>query len=170
MDLFPPSVQSLICDDHLCRVVNDVVKELDILFAQTVQLCKQLGMVKLGHVAIDGTEIKANAFCQFFGRCTTNENGRGISRHPYEKELSRMRQKLDSESGKPIYGKRKYTVELPFGHTKSIMGFTSFMLRGKQKVTGEFELVSVANNLRKTWLYLKANQQNLAGMCLVPGC
>ena len=30
MDLFPPSVQSLICNDHLCRVVNDVVKELDL--------------------------------------------------------------------------------------------------------------------------------------------
>jgi transposase len=30
MDLFPQSVQSLICDDHQCRVVNDVVKELNL--------------------------------------------------------------------------------------------------------------------------------------------
>ena len=81
-----------------------------------------------------------------------------------------MRQKLDSESGKAIYGKRKYTVEPPFGHIKSIMGFTSFMLRGKQKVTGEFKLVSIAHNLRKIWLYLKTNQKNFAAMCPALEC
>jgi transposase len=108
--------------------------------------------------------------CQHFGLCTSNDNGRTISRHPYEKELRQMRQKLDSESGKAIYGKRKYTVEPPFGHIKSIMGFTSFLLRGNQKVTGEFKLVSIAHNLRKIWLYLKANQQNLAGMYPAAGC
>lgn len=47
------------------RTISDFRKnnlaELGLLFAQTVQLCKQLWMVKLGHVAIDGTKIKANA-------------------------------------------------------------------------------------------------------------
>jgi len=108
--------------------------------------------------------------CHFFGVCTNNKNGRTISRHPYEKELRQMRQKLDSNTGKAIYAKRKYTVEPPFGHIKSIMGFTSFMLRGIDKVKGEFKLVSTAHNLRKIWLYLKANQQNLTGMCPVAGC
>jgi transposase len=107
--------------------------------------------------------------CQFFGCCTTDNNGRSISRHPYEKELRQMRQKLDSESGKAIYGKRKYAVEPPFGHIKSIMGFTCFLLRGKPKVTGEFKLVCIAHNLRKICLYLKARQKNLAGLCPVPG-
>ena len=108
--------------------------------------------------------------CPFFGCCTTDKNGRSLSRHPYEKELRQMRQKLDSESGKAIYGKRKYSVEPPFGHIKSIMGFTSFLLRGNQKVTGEFKLVSIAHNLRKIWLYLKTNQQNLAEVCPKAGC
>ena len=31
------------------------------LFLQTLQLCEQAGLVKLGHIAIDGTKIKANA-------------------------------------------------------------------------------------------------------------
>ena len=31
------------------------------LFAQIVQLCRQLDMDKLGNIAIDGTKIKANA-------------------------------------------------------------------------------------------------------------
>jgi transposase len=31
------------------------------LFVQALQLCQKAGLVKLGHVAIDGTKIKANA-------------------------------------------------------------------------------------------------------------
>ena len=31
------------------------------LFVQVLQLCQKTGLVKLGHVAIDGTKIKANA-------------------------------------------------------------------------------------------------------------
>jgi hypothetical protein len=80
-----------------------------------------------------------------------------------------MRQKLDSKTGKAIYSRRKYTVEPPFGHTKLIMGFTSFMLRSINKAKGEFKLVSTAHNLRKIWLYLKANQQSLAEMCPAVG-
>ena len=49
--------------------------------------------------------------CQLFGRCTSSKNGRTISRYPYEKELQQMRQKLDSDYGKAIYGKRKHIVE-----------------------------------------------------------
>ena len=67
--------------------------------------------------------------CHFFGVCTSNKNGRTISRHPYEKELRQMGQKLDSDSGKAGYSKSKHTVEPPFGHIKSIMGFTSFIAR-----------------------------------------
>jgi len=94
----------------------------------------------------------------------------GVFRKNNLKELRQMRRKLDSESGKAIYGKRKYSVEPPFGHTKSIMGFTGFQLRGKQKVTAEFKLVSIAHNLRKIWFHLKANGKNLAEMCPAPGC
>lgn len=31
------------------------------LFVQVVRLCQRAGLVKLGHVALDGTKIKANA-------------------------------------------------------------------------------------------------------------
>ena len=93
--------------------------------------------------------------CQFFGVCTTNENGRTISRHPCENELEQMRCKLDTEQGKTIYGQRKQIVEPVFGQIKSIMGFTSFLLRGLEKVKGEFNLVAIGHNIRKIWLYLK---------------
>lgn len=107
--------------------------------------------------------------CQFFGICTKSKSGRSISRHPYEKELRQMRQKLDSDAGKAIYGQRKYTVEPPFGHIKTIMGFTSFSLRKLPKVKAEFKLVSIAHNLRKIWLYLKANKKSLLDICPTPG-
>jgi len=35
--------------------------ELAKLFVQILELCQRAGLVKLGHVAIDGTKIKANA-------------------------------------------------------------------------------------------------------------
>ena len=80
-----------------------------------------------------------------------------------------MRQKLDSDSGKAVYGKRKHTVEPPFGHIKSIMGFTSFLLRGLEKVKREFKLVSIAHNLRKIWLYLKAQMKTVDDMLTQAG-
>ena len=47
------------------RTVSDFrrrhLKALTGLFAQVLKLCEQAGLVKLGHVALDGTKIKANA-------------------------------------------------------------------------------------------------------------
>lgn len=106
--------------------------------------------------------------CPFFGHCTTNKNGRTISRHPYEKELGDMRRKLDSPAGKAIYDQRKYVVEPPFGHIKAIMGFTSFMLRGLEKVKTEFKLVSIAHNLRKICQFLKETGRTIGETCPVP--
>jgi len=47
------------------RTISDFrklhLKELQQLFVQVLQLCQEAGLVKLGHVALDGTKIKANA-------------------------------------------------------------------------------------------------------------
>src|SRR3546814_9972405 len=37
------------------------LKALSGLFVQVLKLCAEAGLVKLGHVALDGTKIKANA-------------------------------------------------------------------------------------------------------------
>jgi transposase len=125
------------------------------------------------YICVEGEELhfshlqkrKNKEPLRIFGLCTTSKTGRSITRHPYEKELRQMRRKLDSETGKAIYGQRKYTVEPPIGQIKSIMGFTGFQLRGKPKVIGEFKLVSIAHNLRKIWFYLKFSGNKLAEMC-----
>jgi len=47
------------------RTISDFRKlhlsELEGLFVQVVRLCQKAGLVKLGHVSVDGTKIKANA-------------------------------------------------------------------------------------------------------------
>src|ERR1700741_1678531 len=47
------------------RTISDFrkrhLKALGALFLQVLRLCEQAGLAKLGHVALDGTKIKANA-------------------------------------------------------------------------------------------------------------
>ena len=47
------------------RTISDFrklhLKELQLLFVQVLRLCQEAGLVKLGHIALDGTKIKANA-------------------------------------------------------------------------------------------------------------
>src|ERR1700683_1653072 len=40
---------------------KDHLANLSQLFVQVLKLCQQAGLVKLGHVALDGTKVKANA-------------------------------------------------------------------------------------------------------------
>jgi transposase len=47
--------------DSICEFRKRHLKALAGLFAQILRLCQEAGLVKLGHVALDGTKIKANA-------------------------------------------------------------------------------------------------------------
>ncbi len=58
-----------------------------------------------------------------------------------------MRQKLSTSEGKKIYGLRKITVEPVFGNLSQNLGFREFLLRGKEKVKGEFSLMCTAHNI-----------------------
>ena len=91
--------------------------------------------------------------CQHFGQCTKSKTGRSIWRRLVDKNIKQMRSKLDSESGKAIYAKRKHIVEPVFGHIKAVIGFTGFHLRGLKKVKAEFKLVAIAHNLKKISKY-----------------
>lgn len=47
--------------DSISSFRKEHIEELGGLFAQVLLLCREAGLVKLGHVAIDGTKVKANA-------------------------------------------------------------------------------------------------------------
>jgi transposase len=65
--------------------------------------------------------------------------------------LVAMRDKVTSEEGKRIYGKRASSVEPVFGIIKSVMGLRQFLLRGMAKVRIEWDLACLAYNVRRIW-------------------
>jgi hypothetical protein len=60
-----------------------------------------------------------------------------------------MARKLKTKRGRARYRERKWIAEPVFGWIKSCVGFRSFSLRGREKVTAEWCLVSLAMNLRR---------------------
>ncbi|MBN1523591.1 MAG: IS1182 family transposase [Spirochaetales bacterium] len=65
--------------------------------------------------------------------------------------LIAMREKVLSEKGRKIYGKRKSTVEPVFGIIKSILGFRQFLRRGFGAVDSEWKLVCAGYNIKRLW-------------------
>ena len=97
------------------RTVSDFRKDhleaLGELFLQVLELCQQAGLVKLGHVALDGTKVRANASkhkAMSYGRMKEKE-----ARLQAEvDELLRKAQEVDEEEDRR-YGKDRRGDELP---------------------------------------------------------
>jgi transposase len=66
-----------------------------------------------------------------------------------------MAHRLQTPEGKKLYALRKHTPEPVFGIIKSVLGFRQFLLRGLDKVKGEWNLVTMAWNLKRMFV-LKA--------------
>lgn len=64
-------------------------------------------------------------------------------------EVTKMKHRLKTRDGRALYAKRKCTVEPVFGIIKAIMGFRQFSLRGLELVSGEWDLVCIAWNLKR---------------------
>jgi transposase len=63
--------------------------------------------------------------------------------------MQTMTHRLTTLAGRAAYAIRKQTVEPVFGIIKSVMGFRQFSLRGLRKVTGEWNLVCLAWNVKR---------------------
>jgi len=62
-----------------------------------------------------------------------------------------MKHRIKTDEGKKFYARRKSTVEPVFGIIKEVMGFRRFSLRGLEAVTGEWNLVCLAFNLKRLY-------------------
>jgi len=60
-----------------------------------------------------------------------------------------MARRLQTPEGKRLYALRKHTPEPVFGIIKSVLGFRQFLLRGLDKVKGEWNLVTMAWNVKR---------------------
>ena len=63
--------------------------------------------------------------------------------------VTTMKHRLKTLEGKKLYSKRKSTVETVFGIIKAVIGFRQFLLRGLESVSGEWDLVCIAYNLKR---------------------
>ena len=61
----------------------------------------------------------------------------------------RMRRKLRTKKGRQRYGLRKVLSEPVFGQIKQARGFRQFLMRGKEKVSGEWQLICTGHNVLK---------------------
>ena len=62
-------------------------------------------------------------------------------------KVDRMKQKLKTKVGKAVYAARKCVAEPVFGQIKQARGFRQFLLRGKEKIKGEWALVCLTHNV-----------------------
>ena len=72
----------------------------------------------------------------------------------------KMAAKLRTPKGRALYALRKTIVEPVFGQIKGARGFRRFLLRGLEKIRGEWRLVCLTHNLLKVWRYRCAPSGN----------
>ena len=88
--------------------------------------------------------------CPYKARCCSSTKGepRSINSDDKEPLRQKMNEKMEQESSKEIYKKRKKIVEPVFGQIKN-SGFRGFSLRGYEKGSGEFSLACAVHNFKK---------------------
>ncbi len=70
--------------------------------------------------------------------------------------MEAMAHRLATREGKRLYALRKQIPEPVFGIIKSVMGFRQFSLRGLHKVKGEWNLVTLAWNVKRMFILAPA--------------
>jgi hypothetical protein len=67
-----------------------------------------------------------------------------------------MAHRLKTLEGRKLYAQRKHIPEPVFGIIKSVLGFRQFLLRGLDHVRGEWNLVTMAWNLKRMFALIPA--------------
>jgi transposase len=86
------------------------------------------------------------------GKQKHNERREPCKPGPLPKGASRVEQmerKLQTKVGTAVYATRKFIVEPVFGQIKQARGFRQFLLRGLEKVRGEWALLCMTHNILK---------------------
>ena len=168
------NAQAVVAEGSLLVVAGDVVQspndkqQLEPMLAKITALPEGLGKAEtlLGD---NGYFSEANVkACEAAGIEPLLAMGRD-SHHPSLSErfagapaapenptpVEAMAYRFQTPEGKKLYALRKHTPEPVFGIIKSVLGFRQFLLRGLDKVKGEWNLVTMAWNLKRMFV-LKA--------------
>ena len=170
------NAQAVVAADSLLVVATDVVQapndkqQLEPMLGKLAELPGELG--KVGALLADNgylSEANVNA-CAATGIEPVIAMGRE-AHHPSLAErfaadplppkeptpLEAMRHRLQTKHRKARYALRKQIAEPVFGIIKSVLGFRQFLLRGLNKVRGEWSLVTMAWNLKRMFCLAGVN-------------
>ena len=108
---------------------------------------------------LEALESAENPERRIEGYVATERQKHGEHREPCPKgplpqgatRVDRMRRKLKTKAGKAVYAARKAIVEPVFGQIKQARGFRQFLMRGIEKVRGEWSLVCLTHNILKCY-------------------
>jgi transposase len=78
-----------------------------------------------------------------------------ISRSKEEPLMTEMKQRMESASGKALYGKRKTMIEPPMGHIKKNLRFRQFSLRGRRGAAIEWLMLCIGINIKKIGRFIE---------------
>nr|WP_271392831.1 transposase [Aequorivita sinensis] len=102
---------------------------------------------KAGHKVKHYKNREACKACPVRDLCTTNKNGRFIERSIYQEALDENQKRVKE---KPEYYRlRQQVTEHQFGTLKRQWGFTYTLMRGKQNVLSEVNLMMICYNLTR---------------------
>jgi hypothetical protein len=111
------------------------------LCEQVLRLARELGVPRVGRVAIDGSKVQANASKHTLpvdAYISTRKLKHGERPGPCPRGgiptaatvVDRMTRKLQTKAGATVYAARKAMVVPVFGQIKEARGFRRFLLRG----------------------------------------
>ena len=104
--------------------------------------------------------------CTLRSQCTTNKKGRLIERSIYQEVLEENRKRVVSNPD--YYRLRQQITEHQFGTLKRQWGFTYTLMKGKENVLSEVNLMMICYNLRRLMSILspKELKMKLKSICL----
>lgn len=91
--------------------------------------------------------FKACADCPIRSRCTNSKHGRLVERSIYQEAIEENQKRVDENPD--YYRLRQQVTEHQFGTLKRQWGFTFTLMKGKQNVLSEVNLMMICYNLRR---------------------
>jgi len=87
--------------------------------------------------------------CPIKSKCLDKSKSKAITRWEYADIIDKFSAKMKSDKYKTLIKKRGSIVEHPFGTIKRNLGWDHFLVRGKEKVSGENALIMFTYNFKR---------------------
>jgi transposase len=147
----------LIVGQRVTQAANDKQQLVPLIEAIEEQSGQKPEAVLADHGYCSDENLKYLARKRVEGFIATGKQKHGERREPCKRgplpreasRVERMERKLETKVGAAVYATRKFIVEPVFGQIKQARGFRQFLLRGIEKVRGEWALICMTHNLLK---------------------